>query len=239
MKKREKDTGELLPAGESTIELDLDKVDTDLVDCAIREINDFVGERTLEFTLDLGEYLLDTFFSGKESNFRDRGRKPASFRALANREDDLAVSYSTLHSAVAVFVQYQLDLPACADELSVAHHRLLLPVKDNDLKKTLAIRAWKKKLSKRAFADEVRKVTEAHSERTKSGRPRLPPCIKAFRRIQKIVDLAREQDDDAFARLPVKETKELLGDVEKQLAELKEIAAEARARLSEFEGGAD
>jgi hypothetical protein len=165
-------------------------VDNDLVNQAVQEVNRIHTVKGLEAALALGEYLLATFFAGDLAAFGKRGKKHASFRALADRED-LAVAHTTLWYSVAVLDQLR-QLPAdIGSALPMSHHRLLLPVKDEKAKLALAQEAVDQKLGKREMEDRVRSVREQGKPNAgKAGRPVLPPWAKSVGGIERAVRAA-------------------------------------------------
>jgi hypothetical protein len=85
-----------------------------------------------------------------------------TFRALAKRED-LRVAYTTIWYSVAVLDQLRC-LPAdIATALPLSHHKLLVPVKDEELKRRLAERAVQQALPVREFSAVVKAELNANN----------------------------------------------------------------------------
>jgi len=103
--------------------------DDELLAKAVEEINGLYIRRGLEMALEMGKYVVDSFFDGDVENFARHNRDHVSFRALGNR-DDLQVSYNTIWYATAVYAQQHKLPEACRLALPLTHQRLLLPVKD-------------------------------------------------------------------------------------------------------------
>jgi len=122
--------------------------DDELLAKAVEEINGLYIRRGLEMALEMGKYVVDSFFDGDVENFARHNRDHVSFRALGNR-DDLQVSYNTIWYATAVYAQQHKLPEACRLALPLTHQRLLLPVKDPKVKARLANKALKKQMSTR------------------------------------------------------------------------------------------
>jgi len=113
------------------------RLESEDVEQAVADLNSIYSRKGLETALELGRHLLDRYFGGDPENFRGRSRSHVSFRALAGT-DDLAVSYSWLSKAVAVVEQVEQLPQDVAMALPVAHHTLLLSLRDLDTKSRLA-----------------------------------------------------------------------------------------------------
>ena len=129
-------------------------LDANLLDEAVEHINSIYVGKGLELAVAVGELVLERFFDGDPAAFADRGRKHVSFRALAKR-DDLRMSFSHVWKSVAVVVQMRALPEGARDALSFSHQVLLLPVKDEKKKASLARRAleqgWRSGSSKPRF----------------------------------------------------------------------------------------
>lgn len=156
------------------------------VEAAVRYINERAARGGLELARDVGEYVLEHFFDGELTRFRDtRGQKPRPFRLLLER-DDLLLAPGAIYTFVRVAGQLR-DLPRdTAGGLSLSHHRALLSLADLDQKVALARRALAEGWSK---ADLERRV-RAQQPRRPQGRKRLPACVKATRRVARALDEA-------------------------------------------------
>jgi hypothetical protein len=119
----------------------LEALDGQKIDEAVRFINRKTILTGLELAREIGQYLLDTFFDGDYQSFADTSRsKKTSFRALLVRED-LLLGNATLYRFVRISHQLRALPPDLASDLSLAHHRALLPLNDADTKTELARRA--------------------------------------------------------------------------------------------------
>ena len=191
----------VVPPGESAPEIikalpGEDAVDEALVAHAVQQVNAIHRAKGLETARDVGTYLLKTFFSDDPAAFVAKGKKHASFRALADR-DELAMSQSFLWYSVAVLDQLK-QLPAdIGAALPMSHHRLLLPVKDPTAKLELAKAAVAEGMAKRELEAKI-KTSREHdaSDGGRRGRPTLPGWAKAIGSIQRAIAAA---DDDVTA----------------------------------------
>lgn len=185
------------------------QVDPALLDVAVETLNRIYVAKGLETAREMGEYVLGTFFGGDLEAFHSRGKKHASMRALAARED-LHPSHTVIWRSVAVIEQLRLLPENVASALPYTHHTLLLPVRDEKAKVKLAQRAVEKGLTKRALAAEVKKVREKEIGESKAGRPPLPAFIKTVNRLEKLTGANELWEDlDAIDRLDVPEAERL------------------------------
>ncbi len=212
------------------------EADEQLIDKAVAELNRIYIGKGLETARALGGYVLEHFFEGDEEAFHERGRKHASFTALAKR-DDLRVGYSFLWHSVAIVRQLQLLPDDIAGALPVSHHRLLLPVKDEKAKVRLAKKAAKKGLSKRAFEEEVKKVRRKELGGEKRGRPADPAFVKAMKRVHKAAQLAlmEEVSKEAVVCYRPWKAQELVEALEQDIETLQGLAEAVRDRIGEYE----
>jgi len=226
----------ILPARPSALP-GQEAVNQDLIDEAVIKINRWTTNLGLELTLRIGDYLLDKFFGGDPGNLGRVARGHVSFRALADRED-LDASYATLWYSTQIARQYD-QLPAVeADRLSIAHHKLLLPVKDEALKSRLARQAVEENLSKRQFAEVVRAELGTRSGQTRGGRPPLPGVMKALRAFQRALPAA-PIDEEAYSSLSVDKKKEVLSQARERLQELTRLVQDMERDLDpDIDGGA-
>jgi hypothetical protein len=211
------------------------KLDQKLVDTAVVEINRLHREKKIEAVKAMGEFVVKTFFNDNFAHFHSHGRKHASFRALAKRED-LSVGYVTIRNSVA-FVEQLKMLPAkAATELPASHHRLLLPVASVEDKKTLAAKAMVEGLSARDLEQEVRKLRSKSGAKRGPGRRPDPAFVVACRHLTKVVAIVnREAASKAdFTRFPVDDAEKLVGDAEKCLKTLGDAMEKARKAIAEF-----
>jgi hypothetical protein len=125
-------------------------------------------------------------------------------------------------------------LPAdIAEALPLSHHKLLLPIKDEQKKLELAKSAVHEGLAKRALEERVRKLRDKDKDDSKAGRPPLPAFAKAVTALHKVVRVAASEyvGDKTFAHLPKAQAKALLKELEQQVEALSKLAGRVRERL--------
>jgi len=154
-------------------------VAADRPDSLVLAVNSIARGEGLAAALELAELLLDAFFDGEPSAWRDEGGTHAGFRALL-RDPALEPSTSTIWYALGVWEQYHALPREFADALSLAHHRALLPVRDAARKLTLAKAATRQGWSKRRLEKEVRALPDEPAR----GRPRTPGFVRAAARVR-------------------------------------------------------
>ena len=84
------------------------------------------------------------------------------------------------------------------DALPFSHHKLLLPLKDNQVKLALAREAVASKLGKRELEARVRAAQQLVGKPTGAGRPQLPSWAKGIGAIQREI-LAAQVDAVSLA----------------------------------------
>jgi hypothetical protein len=207
--------------------------DPSLVDEVVETLNAMYRVKALEAAREVGEYLLDRFFDGDPVRFRERGRKHASFRKLADRED-LQPSYSFLWHACAVVDQLRQLPEELRDALPLSHHRLLLPVHDPEAKVDLARRAVDEGMSKRVFEDEIRRSRGDGQGASRVGRPPLPAVVKGLNRVRSAVrEVADVPVDDGM--LTAERARELLVDIAGQIQVLMAVKDRIEGVLGEID----
>jgi len=229
-------TPEVLPAPAAPILPGEAEEDEALVTEAVDHINEVYTRKGLETALDIGQYLLETFFDSNAANFRDKGKDHESFRKLAE-SDALVMSASWLWNAVSVTEQYQLLPPEIAQALPFSHHKALLPVHDEKAKLRLAKKAADKGLSKRALEDEVKKVRQKEQTGARRGRPPLPAFVKGIGTIRKGVQLAQSEavTMEAFATYSPAKAKDLLGGLQGEIEALTVLTGQVQTAIDAWE----
>ncbi len=205
------------------------------LDEAVATLNDLATEVGLATSLRIGAYLLDAFFGGDPERYRTESSHQEAFRALL-RHPDLVPSTSFLWYAIAVHLQYEELPPAVAARLPLSHHRVLLPLRDQDLKLRLAKRAAWNRWSKRELVREVQHRTQRSPQR---GRPRLPTFVKGARLLRKALDHVDPTalDETRCQRFGAEQCLEALAALEADLETLTRRAALLRERLERPNGG--
>ncbi len=173
-------------------------LDTRLIDRTIAELEHIRIQHGLHKTVAIGRCLLRNFFAGDREAYRSKNRRHRSFRELAKRRD-LPFSASTLRVSIAVTVQLEQIPDEIGWQLSVSHHRALLPITDPELKTELARKAIMNRISVRDLEAEVSELVADEPKKNRGGRPRLPEVVKRFRRMTNT--LAPVAFDEGDARL--------------------------------------
>ena len=166
-------------------------IDDALLEHVVRRVNEIQRNKVMETAREIGEYLLETFFGGDLEQFRAKGKKHASLRALAAR-DDLAVSASALWYSIAELDQLRLLPAEIGSALPMSHHRLLLPVKDETLKTGLAKDAVEHHLTKRDLEARIKSMNydAEPTDGPGPGRPALPGWAKGLGSARKAIEAA-------------------------------------------------
>ncbi len=199
----------------------------DDLDEAVETINHIVARKGLETALEVGQYLLDSFFGGDAEAFRQGADAHVSYRALAER-DDLAVSYSWLSRAVGVVEQVKLLPEDVAYRLSLTHHYKLLAVRDEGVKRKLATEAAEQGLTRRDLERRIRQEKEAVRGKTNVGRPTLPAVMKAARKTRKLFDAVLDEGVKAeeFDRVSDEDFDALIEELDDSAARLRALTSQ-------------
>jgi hypothetical protein len=209
----------------------------DLIDSVVADLNALYTATALKTAYRVGNYLLDVFFAGRIEVFWRRSRRHLSFRKLAQRSD-LRFSYTFLWTSIAITQQLR-ELPADVGwKLSLAHHRLLLSIKDPSLKLRLAEVTLKNNMSTRCLGTRIgdyRRRSEI--ETPKRGRPRTPEVIRSLGRLLKATEplLSLKSSALALESTTAEKATSLLDQVEEELHVLCDAIPTIRERLAESE----
>ena len=169
-------------------------IDEKLLSKAVSELNAIYVSKGMETAKTIGSYVINTFFEGDINNFRKKNKKHVTFRALARR-NDLAFAFNTIWYSVAVLEQFSHLPKNLADSLSLAHHKLLLPIEDIDTKIRLAQKAVNEKLSTRKFGEMIREERIGFSCKPYAKISRFRVCSSKISRIRKEIDLFVSSDN--------------------------------------------
>ena len=164
----------------------ISKQDQKMVDEACQEISSILEKTLFKGTIEVGQYVLKTFFDDDPKVARSRGRKKgASFRLLTDRCDTgaLPVSKSWLHSAVGLAIQDRelVGHGGAYQQLTPTHRVRLLPVKSPDEVDRLAQEVLEEELTTRQLQERVAEVV-ANQPRRPGGRRPKNPLVKALER---------------------------------------------------------
>jgi len=190
--------GEMFLAGRALLNVqaasgtaDLVIVDPGRVDQAAAWISAKVAATLRRGAQDVGEYVLDTFFSGDPDLAKSKNpQKNASFRALAEKcgTPELPVSKTWLNNAVGVAVILR-RLPEDAQafkELPPSYQETLLPLSDPTKVEKVAKQAAAKDLSFRELRQAVAEERARTPKNNSRGRPRIPVVVKTLNRSLKL-----------------------------------------------------
>lgn len=213
-----------------------DRCEERLLHQAVAELNHIYTRSGLETARRVGQYLLTTFFNGDLRAFHNRYRRHVTFRKLAE-QSELRLSYSFLWYAVAVVGQLEAMPREIGNALPLAHHRLLLPVRDPELKLRLAKEAVNRGLSKRELEQLIKARTSPKAGETRRGRPPLPSFVKGINRLKQAMALATEQEitADSFRHYSPEDGKRLLAELYTQISQADQLAEALRSALQQTE----
>lgn len=124
------------------------------VDEAVQFINS-KGDATARSLIEIGQYLLKTFFDGDIKKVEDRGpRKGISLRKIADHSE-IMFSYKSLHNATHLAHQEHIFTDPKYKNLTATHKLLLFAVKDDKKKKSYADIVLKENLSVNKLRDRL------------------------------------------------------------------------------------
>ena len=153
-------------------------IDETLLDEAVAALNQIYLSKSQELHETLGDYLVQTFFSGDVTLFDSRERHHQTWRALSKRED-LHFGHSTLWYAVAIRHQALGLTEEMVRALPVTHQRHLTHVRDPEQKQLLAERVVAEGLSERQLRDAIVDIRPLPApDAPRRGRPPLPRLQK-------------------------------------------------------------
>lgn len=240
-KKKERKTDEEAPTAELVMPLPGEtKIEKGLIKQAIKTINSTTGRAELAAALEVGDYLLNCFFSGNIEAYADREGEHTSFNRLA-KEKDLAVSAQWLRLAIRVTGQYASLPEDVRDRLPLSHHKLLLPLRDDTKRTKLATQAADGEWSKRQL--EAR-LAKARGERSGAGRPRIPGFVKGLDKLDAMVELFAQEVDwedpfrgysDENARTAREDASTRLAEAEQKLKDMLKTVKDAKRHLAKLE----
>ena len=191
------------------------------VDQAVRFINEKTILSGVELANTVGNYILETFFEGDYARFSDPSRcKSVSFRSLLAR-DDLILGNATLYAFVRISHQLKSLPDDVASQLTLSHHRSLLPLRQPALKRDLARQALEEQWSSQKLSDEVRKLLP----KSRSGRKPLPSFAKGVNKVAKVLETALEDTvtPHDVAKLGKEQSGVIIAQVEESLDRLQDL----------------
>ena len=212
-----------------------DAIDNALVSQAFERIREITTAKGLETAKAIGEFLIETFFAGDLAKFAARNKKHASFKALGERMSDLTISQTFLWYSVAVVGQLQQMPTEVGEALPMSHHRLLMPIKDEAVKLSLAKEALSEGLGKREFEIRVRQQRDKkYAARQQPGRARLPSWARSLGPLLRTAEAMNEdeitEDDVEIHGKAVLMAR--LAEIERAIGLLESVKAELNAVLA-------
>lgn len=177
-------TRALVPrAGRSTAITRRDESDVqELVARAIVHVKRIAGRTVLAGAVEIGDYLLPTFFDNDVDLARKKGAKPVALERFFEQAPQMDISQALLRRCIPIAIQYHALPASVRDKLSVRQHAALLPVDDAREKARLADQAARRDLSQKQIEELVR----ARPDRPRRGRPpktELEKAVPAARRV--------------------------------------------------------
>lgn len=163
-------------------------VDDRLLDRVITSLRALSRGVRLQYALQVGALLLDSFWSGNPENYRDK-QKPAGtgFGALlqerAEQLDDLQLSPSTLRTYIRSTIVWR-QLPAHVRErLDLPNLQVLTLLPDADQRGKLAAEAVQANLTTRQLETRVAQARQQLRKGAARGRKPVPEPLKHWRRV--------------------------------------------------------
>jgi hypothetical protein len=192
------------------------------IDAAVAEINRIYITGGLKTTVAVGRFILDTFFGGDIVAFSSKGPGWPSFAELHQRHD-LAMSYSVLSYSVQVAHQVRQLPQDIAWKLNISHHRVLVRVKDLDVKTEFARLAVEEGLHTKELKTRVYRAIGADPSRP--GRTQLSPPALAVRRLErKSREFVREMGRGGlWDRVPDEEQADVVARLERTIRRLERV----------------
>lgn len=159
------------------------------VDQAIATVNAILLHKNLEIAIELHRYVLAEFFGGSwQAWAENRPGASLAYDAFASNRR-LRVGKDMLRELIRVGEQVRQMPAPVATELTVAHHRALLPLTDEAERDQLAAKAVQAGLSAVELGEEVRKLHPP--AKRLNGRPAQP---RGYRKLGQAFKLSRDVD---------------------------------------------
>ena len=162
---------------------DSSKEHPDSINEIITTINNTYVKHGLSMVREIGAYVFKVCYNDDMDAYSYKRKKPVSLRALAKRQNDLYVSYSTIQRAVALYHQSKI-LGALAEDLTPAQHRALFSLDNEKQKKQIAKNAIEHKWTEAQVRDSVAKL---RVDTPPTGRPKKPELFRALTRAENVL----------------------------------------------------
>lgn len=213
--------------------------DVKLVEDAVAFINEKANEALYNYSIEIGNYILEKFFNGNISEASSRNpRKSVSYRALC-AHPELAPSPGALSVMLRVAVQEKLfeTKKLAVKKLSYSHKAELVSLPDDETKIKLFKEAVKKSLSVRDLRDRV--AQEKGLLPIEGSTQEQPATTKAVN-FEKFLRKPIFHDNEKLRGMKGKSLQKLQEKVEQtytRLSQLLEEYAKLRTVLSEIDKG--
>jgi len=166
------------PSSSSNAKLD------DVVERVVLKMNSICRKATFDFSISIGQLVIDNFYGGKIVGWRKRGPKHASLRRLA-KHPDLPMSAGALYRCVAIYELCQRLGASQWKHVCTSHVRVVLPLQPPDQVRLL-IAAESHRWPVRRLTEEVAKHRGCASDtRGRGGRKALSHFGRTVRVLQR------------------------------------------------------
>jgi hypothetical protein len=205
----------------------------EILDALVRDLNRLQNRAGLELAVAMGGLIVERFYGGDLSRWRQHRAREISFRKLAARADrDLRVSPTLLYRAVALYELTSRLGPERIRGLSMTHLRIVLglPAAEQAALLEAAIEEkWPSERLDRAAA-KVR-LTLARPR----GRPAAPPLVRALRKLagtwERVESAVHVDEQTDLSDAEAQRVSEALTDIRKRLDKVDQrLASRIRRR---------
>jgi hypothetical protein len=159
--------------------------DLTAVNRVVLQLNAICKGATFEFAMAVGRLVIDEFYRGDLQAWRERGRKTASFRRLA-QHPDLPMSPAALYRSVAIYALSRRLYVQAPKHLSTTHFRLVLPLAgehQEELLRHAETDSWSVERLREEIADRgIQPVSH------RGGRTRRPRIEASLQKLTKCLD---------------------------------------------------
>ncbi|MFZ4580303.1 MAG: hypothetical protein ACOYOB_18120, partial [Myxococcota bacterium] len=218
---------DLAPAPENPLDPALESK----LDATLSHLRDLHRTAVLAHALQVGKYLLDTFFAGDPARFHDRTPDHVGFEALleyrAEALADLGLSSTTLRNTIRAWEVWS-DLPPQVREALSLSHLVRLAAVDVITRSRMAFDAATGRWGVRRLDQAIEAWREDLRGGHRLGRPPLPEPVKAWGHVFTATRQARELAG-SLADLAPKHRAQLQQELEAAVVELQAALKALRA----------